>query len=197
MENELSFSQSLNSGTHSMAIHGGMDLITGARFIVTNGTEQPIDIPIHWQCPIGILQRTFERIETLINDSQNCFRDLISAYADLYNIGLYLIVCNGNTCAIIGKEELESNKRHNYEHYTFLWCHAANMVFSPVYIQHINGHKMTTFKTDDVRARDFIESYLDGINQNLINPDQNSVEQDSAEQDAHMSEHVSRKCFSS
>ncbi|CAF4101024.1 unnamed protein product, partial [Adineta steineri] len=181
----------LSSGTHSMAIHGGMDLITGARFIVTNGTEQPIDIPIHWQCPIGILQRTFERIETLINDSQNCFRDLISAYADLYNIGLYLIVCNGNTCAIIGKEELESNKRHNYEHYTFLWCHAANMVFSPVYIQHINGHKMTTFKTDDVRARDFIESYLDGINQNLINPDQNSVEQDSAEQDAHMSEHVS------
>ncbi|CAF3697882.1 unnamed protein product [Adineta steineri] len=191
MENELSFSQPLNSGTHSMAIHGGMDLITGARFIVTNGTEQPIDIPIHWQCPIGILQRTFERIETLINDSQNCFRDLISAYADLYNIGLYLIVCNGNTCAIIGKEELESNKRHNYEHYTFLWCHAANMVFSPVYIQHINGHKMTTFKTDDVRARDFIESYLDGINQNLINPDQNSVEQDSAEQDALMSEHVS------
>ncbi|CAF0782919.1 unnamed protein product [Adineta steineri] len=186
MEDELSASQSLNSGAEFMFIQRGLDLITGAKSIVTNGTRQPINIPIHWQCPEGILQRTFERIKTRINGSQIFFRDLINAYADLYNIDLYLIVYEDNKWIIIGKERLESNKRDNHEHYAFLWCHEGNTEWSPVCIQDTSGRIMTTFKTNEVDARHFIEFCLNKINQNLNNTGEQPVEEDS-----HMSEDAS------
>ncbi|CAF0808351.1 unnamed protein product [Adineta steineri] len=180
MEQKLSFSQSLNSGIEQMEIYPVSDLITGAKFIVTNGTEQSTDISMYWQCPVDILQRTFEKIKTLVNDSQNFFRDLTNAYANLFNIDLYLIVYNGSKFIIIDKERLRSNERDNHEHYAFLWCDIGRMTYSPVYIQDTNGHKMTKFKTDDVRAMDFIDFHLT-----------NNTGEQPVEEDSRMSEDVS------
>ncbi|CAF4159428.1 unnamed protein product [Adineta steineri] len=109
MEQKLSFSQSLNSGIEQMEIYPVSDLITGAKFIVTNGTEQSTDISMYWQCPVDILQRTFEKIKTLVNDSQNFFRDLTNAYANLFNIDLYLIVYNGTNNT--GEQPVEEDSR--------------------------------------------------------------------------------------
>ncbi|CAF0963291.1 unnamed protein product [Adineta steineri] len=173
MEQKLSFSQSLNSGIEPMQIYPASDLITGAKFIVTNGTEQSTDISMHWQCPVDILQRTFERIQTLINNSQDFFRDLTNAYANLFNIDLYLIAYNGNKFLIIDKERLGSDERDNHEHYAFLSCNAAKKVWSPVY--------------------ELFKKHISVSCSN--NTDQHSVEQGSVERDPDISDYISHMVF--
>jgi len=104
-------------------------LLEGALFIVSNRTDQIIDIPA------DLLKRTFDSVAILNNNSQDFFHGLIKAYADLYDIDLNLIVFDGNKYIIINKDTfLKPNEEpyHRGQH-AFIWCNVDNKFYYPLF----------------------------------------------------------------
>ncbi len=142
------------------------DLLEGALFIASNGTLQNENIPNHWQRSVDLLTHTFDAVAIQNNQPEMFFYALIKAYADLYNIDLHLIVYYNNKYHIIDKNNFNSNEEPcNREKHAYIWCNVDNTTYSPLYINGIDGHKLTVFKTDEVFASERVESFVNKINQ--------------------------------
>jgi hypothetical protein len=151
----------------SIGVNWTSNLLEGAVFIVSQGAYQQKNIPSYWQRPVDLLTRTFDGVATLNDYPEYFYHGLIKAYADLYNIDLHLIVFHHNKYIIIDKNMFfEHNEEpYNRERHAFIWCNADNTVYSPLYINDVNGHIITVFKTDEVFAWQFVESFVNQINQ--------------------------------
>ncbi len=143
------------------------NLLEGALFIVSSGSNQHEDIPSYWQRRVELLTHTFDDVVSQNDYLQYFYQGLIKAYADLYSIDLHLIVYNNNKYVIIDKSNFfESNEELSERvNHAFIWCNADNTLYSPLFINRTDGHILTVFKTDEVFAWRCIESFVDEINQ--------------------------------
>ncbi len=144
------------------------NLLEGAVFIVSNGAYQHENIPSYWQRPVDLLTRTFHDVATTLNDRpESFFYGLIKAYADLYNIDLHLIIYYNNKYIIIDKKNfvIPNEEPCNREKHAFIWCNADNTLYCPLFINDVNGHILTVFKTDEVFIWQYVESFVNQINQ--------------------------------
>jgi hypothetical protein len=156
-----------SSKKESIGVNWTSNLYEGAIFIVSKGLYQHENIPSYWQRPVDLITRTFDGVATLNDYPIYFYHGLIKAYADLYNIDLHLIVYYNNKYIIIDKSKFfeSSEELYNRERHAFIWCNADNTVYSPLYINDVNGHILTVFKTDEVFAWEFVESFVNQINQ--------------------------------
>ncbi|CAF3645022.1 unnamed protein product [Rotaria sordida] len=100
---DVSYGNTTNSTENPISRYWTPNLLDGALFIVSNSTYQTENIPSSWQHPTDLLTRTFDDITKLKDNPGHFFHGLINAYADLYDIDLYLIVFINNKHTIIDK----------------------------------------------------------------------------------------------
>lgn len=127
-------------------------------------------MPSHWQHTVDLLTRTFDGVVSQYGYPQCFFHALIKAYADLYNIDLHLIVYDNDKYILIDNSKFFEPNEESYkrEKHAFIWCNADNATYSPLCIQDTNGTIITVFKTDEVFAWRYTESFIDQINQDCM-----------------------------
>jgi hypothetical protein len=156
-----------SSTEESIGVKVTSSLLEGALFIVSNGTYEVKNIPNYWKPPVNQLMHTFDNVAILNDHPENFVRELIKAYADLYNIDLHVIVYYNNKYIIIDKTNFSTSNEEqcNREIHAYIWCNNDNTRYYPLYINDINGHKRTVFELYEVFVSQRVKSFVDQINQ--------------------------------
>ncbi|CAF0767365.1 unnamed protein product [Rotaria sordida] len=176
---DVSYGNTTNSTENPISRYWTPNLLDGALFIVSNSTYQTENIPSSWQHPTDLLTRTFDDITKLKDNPGNFFHGLINAYADLYDIDLYLIVSINNKHTIIDKNHFGklNEKRCDKERYAFIFCNTNNIYCCPLYYKkYINGETLTVFKRDDISVWHAIETMVNQMNKKIVDENQNQTE---------------------
>lgn len=100
--------------------------------IVPDGTYSTENIPSHWQHSVELLTRTLDGVMSLNDCSGNFFQALTTAYADLHNIELHLIVHSNNEYIIMDKNKFFQYDGGEYkrENHAFILCNTDNTSYS-------------------------------------------------------------------
>ncbi|CAF1364254.1 unnamed protein product [Rotaria magnacalcarata] len=149
----VSFGNTENFADEPIGVYSTSHLLDAAIFILSNGTCQNADIPRDSQYPVQFLNEVFDHLATLKSTPQGFYRELITAYVEMYKIDLHLIALDtNNKYIIIGKNELfDSNEVPiDQKNHAFIYCDLENDIYNPWFYRNIsNGENRTVFTKDD------------------------------------------------
>ena len=143
-------------------------LIDAAVFIISNGTCQLKDVPGKHQSGNDNAVEYFAWVTEVENDRNQFYCRLIKTYADLYGIGLHLIVYRDNRYMIVDESDfVDQNAVQVYrDEHAVICCNTENNVFYPLYVRESNQQKRTIFTEDQIINSAFIKQFIDGLNKN-------------------------------
>ncbi|CAF4130622.1 unnamed protein product [Rotaria magnacalcarata] len=132
----VSFGNTENFADEPIGVYSTSHLLDAAIFILSNGTCQNADIPRDSQYPVQFLNKIFDHLATLKSTPLEFYRELITAYVEMYKIDLHLIALDtNNKYIIIGKNELfDSNEVPiDQKNHAFIYCDLENDIYNPWY----------------------------------------------------------------
>ncbi|CAF2052107.1 unnamed protein product [Rotaria magnacalcarata] len=130
----VSFGNTENFADEPIGVYSTSHLLDAAIFILSNGTCQNADIPRDSQYPVQFLNKIFDHLATLKSTPLEFYRELITAYVEMYKIDLHLIALDtNNKYIIIGKNELfDSNEVPiDQKNHAFIYCDLENDIYNP------------------------------------------------------------------